>query len=279
MTQKLSIIIVNYNVTQLLRNCLLSIEKYAKDVDYEVIVIDNKSTDSSWGDLILEFPKVHFIASEKNEGFAKANNKAIETASGEYLLILNPDTEIEGFYLNEILNFADSKSNFGCLGVRMHDADGNFLPESKRSVPDMFNSFEKLFTNLKKKNSKSYYRNDVDEFEIAEVEVITGAFFLVKKEVYQKVGGLDERYFMYGEDIDLCYTLLKNGYQNYYYGKVSILHHKSESTIKDEVYLERFYGAMQIFIDKYYRDAKPMQYSFLKAGLKLRHKIELIKLK
>jgi len=279
MTPKLSIIIVNYNVTQLLRNCLLSIRKYAEEIDHEVIVIDNKSTDSSWGDLIPEFPEVKFIASEKNEGFAIANNKAVHTAEGEYLLILNPDTELEGFYLNEILNFADSKNKFGCLGVRMHDAKGNFLPESKRSVPDMFNSFEKLFTNFKKKNSKSYYRNDIGEFENAEVEVITGAFFLVKKEVYQKVGGLDEKYFMYGEDIDLCYTLLKNGYQNYYYGKASILHHKGESTIKDEVYLERFYGAMHIFIDKYYRESKPLQYSFLKAGLKLRHKIELIKLK
>lgn len=279
MDKKLSIVIVNYNVTQLLRNCLLSIQKYCEGIDYEVIVIDNKSTDSSWGDLIPEFPKVHFIASEKNEGFAKANNRAIETAAGEYLLILNPDTELEGFYLNEILNFADSKTNFGCLGVRMHDADGNFLPESKRSVPDMINSFEKLFTNFKKKNSKSYYRNDVDEYGVAEVEVITGAFFLVKKEVYEKAGGLDERYFMYGEDIDLCYTLLNNGYKNYYYGKASILHHKGESTVKDELYLERFYGAMQIFIDKYYRVNKPLQYSFMKAGLRLRHKIEKIKLK
>ncbi|OBW42346.1 N-acetylglucosaminyl-diphospho-decaprenol L-rhamnosyltransferase [Chryseobacterium sp. MOF25P] len=279
MRKKLSIIIVNYNVTQLLRNCLISIEKYNDGVDYEVIVIDNKSTDSSWGDLIPEFPKVHFMASEENGGFAKANNEAIKTAIGEYVLILNPDTELEGFYLKEILDFADSKTNFGCLGVRMHDANGDFLPESKRSVPDMMNSFEKLFTSFKKKNSKSYYRNDIDEYGVAEVEVITGAFFLVKKEVYEKIGGLDESYFMYGEDIDICYTLLNNGYQNYYYGKASILHHKGESTVKDEVYLERFYGAMQIFIDKYYRESKPLQYSFMKAGLKLRHKIEKIKLK
>lgn len=279
MSKKLSIIIVNYNVTQLLRNCLISIEKYSDGVDYEVIVIDNKSTDSSWSDFIPEFPKVHFMASEENGGFAKANNEAIKTAIGEYVLILNPDTELEGFYLNEILDFADSKTNFGCLGVRMHDANGDFLPESKRSVPDMMNSFEKLFTSFKKKNSKSYYRNDVDEYGVAEVEVITGAFFLVKKEVYEKIGGLDESYFMYGEDIDICYTLLNNGYQNYYYGKASILHHKGESTVKDEVYLERFYGAMQIFIDKYYRESRPLQYSFMKAGLKLRHKIEKIKLK
>nr|WP_262909396.1 glycosyltransferase family 2 protein [Chryseobacterium gwangjuense] len=276
---KLSIIIVSYNVTRLLKNCLLSIQKYIEDVNYEVIVIDNASTDTSWGDLIPEFPKVHFISSSVNEGFAKANNKAVQAAIGEYLLILNPDTEIEGNYMQEILDFVDSKENFGCLGVRMHDAKGNFLPESKRSVPDMFNSFEKLFTNFKNKDSKSYYRNDISEFDISEIEVVTGAFCLIKKKVYEKIGRFDETYFMYGEDIDLCYTLLNNGYKNYYYGKVSILHHKGESTIKDEVYLERFYGAMQIFISKYYKESKPLQYSLLKAGLKLRYKLEQIKLK
>nr|WP_277622247.1 glycosyltransferase family 2 protein [Chryseobacterium arthrosphaerae] len=276
---KLSVIIVNYNVTQLLRNCLLSLQKYIQEVEYEILVIDNASADSSWKELIPEFSDVQFIASEVNGGFSKANNQAIQKAKGDYLLLLNPDTEFEGFYMKELLNFADSQTDFGCMGVRMHDAEGNFLPESKRSVPDMFNSFEKLFTNFRKNNSKSYYRNDLEENEIAEVEVITGAFLLAKKEVYQKIGGLDEAYFMYGEDIDLCYTFLRNGYKNFYYGKASILHHKGESTIRDEVYLERFYGAMQIFIDKYYKDSKPMQYSFLNAGLKLRHQIEKIRLK
>ncbi|QRA45291.1 glycosyltransferase family 2 protein [Chryseobacterium cucumeris] len=279
MNMKLSVIIVNYNVTQLLRSCLLSLRKYIQDIDYEVIVIDNASADSSWRDLISEFPNVHFISSATNGGFSKANNQAVRKAKGEYILLLNPDTEFEGFYMKELLDFADAQPSFGCLGVRMHDAGGNFLPESKRSVPDMFNSFEKLFTNFKKNNSKSYYRNDIEENAIAEVEVITGAFLLAKKDVYERIGGLDEAYFMYGEDIDLCYTFLRNGYQNFYYGKVSILHHKGESTIKDEVYLNRFYGAMQIFIDKYYKESKPVQYSFLKAGLKLRHQIEKIRLK
>ncbi|MGG7553067.1 glycosyltransferase family 2 protein [Chryseobacterium arthrosphaerae] len=279
MNMKLSVIIVNYNVTQLLRNCLLSLQKYIQEVEYEILVIDNASADSSWKELIPEFSDVQFIASEVNGGFSKANNQAIQKAKGDYLLLLNPDTEFEGFYMKELLDFADSQTDFGCMGVRMHDAEGNFLPESKRSVPDMFNSFEKLFTNFRKNNSKSYYRNDLEENEIAEVEVITGAFLLAKKEVYQKIGGLDEAYFMYGEDIDLCYTFLRNGYKNFYYGKASILHHKGESTIRDEVYLQRFYGAMQIFIDKYYKDSKPMQYSFLKAGLKLRHQIEKIRLK
>lgn len=274
---RLSIIIVNYNVTDLLRKCLSSIQKFC-DVNYEVIVIDNASPDRSWKELINEFPSVNFLESAVNSGFAVANNLAVKAAKGKYILLLNPDTELEGFYIKEILEFADSKTDFGCLGVRMHDAKGNFLPESKRSVPDMFNSFEKLFISFKKNNSKSYYRNDIGEQEISEVEVITGAFLLCRKDVYQEVGGLDETYFMYGEDIDLCYTFIKKGLRNWYYGKASILHHKGESTVKDKVYLDRFYGAMQIFVDKYYRSDK-LQHNLLSAGLKLRHRIEKMKLK
>lgn len=275
---KLSIIIVNYNVTELLRNCLSSIISFVQDLDYEVIVIDNKSPDSSWKDLKIEFPTVQFISSEVNHGFAIANNKAVKNARGEYILLLNPDTELEGFYMKEIVEFADQHKDLGCLGIRMHDATGKFLPESKRSVPDMFNSFEKLFTNFKKKKSKSYYRNDIKEFEIAEVEVITGAFLLIKRDLYEQIGGLDEKYFMYGEDIDICFTLLRKKYKNWYYGKSSILHHKGESTVRDAKYLERFYGAMQIFIDKYYKNQKPVQHRFLSAGLKLRHRMEARKL-
>lgn len=271
---KLSIIIVHYNVAKLLQKCIASIEKYVQNVDYEIIVIDNNSPETSWKSLKTQFHAVQFIANEENIGFAVANNIGAEKACGEYILLLNPDTEFEGFYMNEILDFADKQNDFGCLGVRMHDASGNFLPESKRSVPDMVNSFEKLFTAFKKNNSKSYYRNDISENEIAQVEVVTGAFLLVKRNVYLEVGGLDEKYFMYGEDIDLSYTLLRDNLINWYYGKASILHHKGESTVKDLVYLERFYGAMQIFVEKYYRKQKPLQYHVLVAGLRFRHWME-----
>lgn len=270
---KLSIIIVHYNVAKLLRNCLVSIQKYAQGFDYEIIVVDNCSPDPAWQELKAEFPDVQFISSNQNSGFAVANNSAAKIAKGEYVLLLNPDTEIEGYYLKEILEFADNQDYFGCLGVHMHDAVGRFLPESKRAVPDMYNSFEKLFTAFKKNNSKCYYRNDVGESEIAEVEVVTGAFLLMKRDLYLEVGGLDEEYFMYGEDIDLCYTLLRKGYKNWYYGEASILHYKGESTVKDHIYLERFYGAMRIFVNKYYRK-KPFQHAILSAGLGLRHQIE-----
>ena len=278
---KLSILIVNYNVTQLLRNCLNSIQQYVQNIDYEIVVVDNQSPDSSWKDLINEFPTVKFIENSGNEGFAKANNKAAKIANGGYILLLNPDTEFESHCMQEILDFADKQANFGCLGVRFHDLNGNFLPECKRSVPDVFNSFEKLFSPFqsKKTSKKSYYRNDLSETEIAEVEVITGAFLLAKKKVYLEIGGLDETYFMYGEDIDLCYTFLKKGYKNWYYGKHSILHIKGESTVKDRKYLANFYGAMHIFIEKYYKKQSPIQYQFLKLGLQVRHFIARLQLK
>ncbi len=274
---ELSFIIVNYNVTDLLRNCLLSIEKFAEEIQYEIIVIDNQSPDQSWKDLKNEFTNVRFIENEMNEGFSKANNKAIKYAQGDYILLLNPDTELESNQTKEVLDFVKSKNNFGCLGVRMHDAQGRFLPESKRSIPNMLNSFKKLFFNSKDENTKSYYRNDIDEYGIAEVEVITGAFLLCERQKYLDIGGLDEDYFMYGEDIDLCYTFMLNSYQNYYYGAMSILHIKGESTTKDKVYLDRFYGAMDIFVKKYYQKT-PIQLLFLKIGLKIKHRLELLKL-
>lgn len=264
----------------MLRNCLKSIQQYVSDVDYEIIVMDNKSTDNSWKILIDEFPKVKFIENTANEGFAKANNKAAKLASGEYILLLNPDTEIERNMMKEILDFADTQSNFGCLGVRLHDLKGKFLPECKRSVPDIFNSFEKLFTPFAlKKAKKGYYRNDIAETDIAEIDVITGAFLLMKKNLYLEIEGLDEAYFMYGEDIDLCYTLLRKGYKNWYFGKHSVLHIKGKSTVYDKKYLENFFGAMQIFIRKYYKKQNPVQYLFLKLGLKVRHFIAKLQLK
>ena len=275
---KLSFIIVHYQVKDLLENCILSIKKYIQGIDYEIIVVDNNSPDSRWKELIGHYPDVKFIALEENYGFSKANNIGVSSARGEYVYILNPDTEIEGLYFQEILDFADAQVKFGALGLRMHDAKGEFLPESKRSIPALVNSFEKLFTKLSN-DSKTYYRNDIGEFDIAEVEVMTGANLLMKKSVYEQVGGFDEQYFMYGEDIDLCYTILRNGFTNFYYGKYSILHYKGESTLKDKVYLERFFGAMDIFIKKYYRKQKPFQYLLMSLGLKFKHFIEARKIR
>lgn len=276
---ELSFIIVNYNVTDYLRNCLASIERFATGVYYETIVIDNASPDTSWKGLMSEFPSVKFVESPTNDGFSKGNNKAVKWAKGEFLFFLNPDTELTDSYLPELLNFAKETKHFGALGLRMHNADGEFLPESKRSVPNIVSSFEKLFTSFRSNPQKSYYRCDIPLKSIAEVQILTGANLLMRKSVYEKIGGFDERYFMYGEDIDLCFTLLKCGYKNYYYGKHSILHHKGKSTKKDSAYLKRFYDAMQIFVDKYYKENHPVQHKIISAGLRLRKQMEVLKYK
>lgn len=274
---EVSFIIVNYNVTELLQKAIESIITFHKNLDYEIIVVDNASADQSWMALRERFPAVRFLPQQENLGFAKANNLAAKKARGRYLYLLNPDTELQGDYVEELIAFADKSPKFGCLGLRMHDAAGRFLPESKRAVPGFINSFEKLFASWLDDASTSYYRNDIAEETIASVEVITGANLLIQNTLYQEIGGLDERYFMYGEDIDLCYTLIRKGYTNWYYGKYAMLHHKGESTVKDAVYLRHFYGAMRIFLDKYYKN-KPVQYQLLRLGLFIKHRMALLQI-
>jgi GT2 family glycosyltransferase len=233
-------------------------------------VVDNDSPEKPVDFIKNKFPDVHFIESKENLGFGKANNLGVKKAKAEYVLILNPDTVIPENLFDKILPFAESKSDLGALGVRLIDADGNFHPESKRNIPDFKNTFGKLFSSFfDKSKSKGYYKSDVGEFETAPAEILVGAFMFLKKEIYQKCGGFDERYFMYGEDIDLSYSLILNGLTNYYFGDSTAIHYKGESTRKDKKYLKIFFGAMEIFIKKHY--SKPFfQYLVFLCGLKLR---------
>lgn len=270
---KVSVIIVSYNARYYLEQCLESVQQAMNNIEGEIIVFDNNSPEKPIEKIKNKFPKVQFIVSETNLGFAKANNQAVEMAKGEYVLILNPDTLLPENLFDEILPFADSKSNLGILGVRMIDGDGKFHPESKRNIPNFKNTFGKLFGSFfSNKNGNSYYKEEVNELEVTKAEILTGAFMLLKRDVYQKIGGFDEAYFMYGEDIDLSYTLILNDFENYYYGKTSIIHYKGESTRKDKKYLKVFFGAMHIFVDKYYNDKKIQQFIF-NFGLKIRYLI------
>lgn len=268
---KISVIIVSYNARYHLEQCLYSVEKALENTDGEIIVVDNDSPERPIDFIRNKFPNVHFIESKENLGFAKGNNLGVEKAQGEYVLILNPDTLIPENLFTEILPFADSHPEMGALGVRLIDANGKFHPESKRNIPSFKNTFGKLFgTLINKKNSKGYYKTEVGEFEIAPAEILVGAFMLMKTKIYKEVGGFDPRYFMYGEDIDLSYTLVLNGFTNYYYGKISTIHYKGESTRKDKKYLKTFFGAMELFIKKYYRK-NLIEYILYSSGLKLRY--------
>lgn len=254
---KLSVIIVNYNVKELLEQCLISVFRaLEKTGNSEVFVVDNNSTDGSVEFLRPRFPQVHFIANKDNIGYAKANNQAIRMAKGEYILLLNPDTLVGENVFDRVLEFMDEHPEAGCTGVKMIDSSGRFHVESKRSFPTPWNSMCKMF-GLSRLFPKSrifarYNLLYLDADSTHEVEVLCGAFMLFRKEALDKVGLLDEAFFMYGEDIDISYRVLQGGYKNYYL-PYSILHYKGESTKKDSFkYVQIFYGAMLIFFRKHY---------------------------
>lgn len=256
---ELSVIIVNYKVPHYLLQCLDAVHKASKQLSCEVIVVDNASNDGSQLLVQQYFPSVIFIANEQNEGFAKANNKAIALAKGKYVLLLNPDTIIAEDTLQNCCHFADNMPQFGALGVRMVDAKGCFLPESKRSVPTIWNAICK-FLHLPLAGNKSYYYQVLSDKQVGEVPILSGAFMLMNKQALGDVVYLDERYFMYGEDIDLSYAITLAGCKNYYF-PATIVHYKGESTRYDARYMRNFYGAMQLFYEKYH--GKGLVYALL----------------
>jgi len=254
----LSIIIVNYNVRYFIEACLHSVEKACKNINAEIFVVDNASTDDSKLVLPQLFPNIHFIWNEVNLGFSKANNLAIKKATGQYILFLNPDTIVPEDCFEKCLSFFSTHHDAGALGVHMIDGNGNFHKESKRSFPAPAVSLYKMFGLAELfPNSKifaSYYAGHLPENKTASVEVLSGAFIMISKKIMDRVKGFDEDYFMYAEDIDLSYRIKKTGFKNYYFADTSIIHFKGESTKKtDAEYVQHFYGAMKLFVHKHYR--------------------------
>ncbi len=253
----LSIIIVNYNVEHFLEQCLHSVFKALKETRAEVFVVDNNSVDGSLHMIREKFKQVKLIENKKNTGFSFANNQAMRLATGNYVLLLNPDTLVEEDTFDKIIAFMDSHPQAGGLGVQMLDGKGNFLPESKRGLPTPLVAFCKIF-GLARLFPRStlfgrYHLGFLDKNKINEVEILSGAFMLMRKEALDKVGLLDESFFMYGEDIDLSYRILKGGYKNYYFPETRIIHYKGESTKKSSVnYVFVFYNAMIIFARKHF---------------------------
>ncbi len=265
---KLSIVIVNYRVKHFLEQALHSLRSAlnAYPMDTEIFVVDNHSQDDSLDYLTPRFPEVTFIANTENVGFARANNQAIQRARGEYILLLNPDTIIAENTLHEVCLFMDAHPEAGGLGVKMVDGNGDFLPESKRGFPTPWVSFCKIF-GLSALFPKSrlfarYHMKYLSADECHVVDILSGAFLLIRRETLDKSGLLDETFFMYGEDIDLSYRLFLAGYKNYYL-PTPIIHYKGESTKKGSLrYVRIFYGAMLIFFKKHYPHYSKL-YSFV----------------
>ncbi len=267
-TPKIAVIIVNYNVVFFLEQCLNSVAEAMKQEPAEVWMVDNNSVDGSVEMVREKFPWVNVIANKDNKGFSKANNQAMEQSSCKYQLLLNPDTVIEEDTLFKVVKYMDEHPDVGGLGVRMVDGKGIFLPESKRGLPTPAVAFYKIFGISrifpKSKIFGKYHLGYLSEFETNEIEILSGAFMLMRKEALDKVGLLDEAFFMYGEDIDLSYRIIKGGYKNVYFPETRIIHYKGESTKKSSVnYVFVFYRAMVIFARKHFSQKNARLFSFL----------------
>lgn len=243
---KLSVIILNHNVRFFLELCLKSVQDAIKNIEAEIIVVDNNSEDASCQMVKDLFPDVILIDNKENFGFSKGNNIGVSKAKGEYVCVLNPDTVLPEDVFEKLLEFSESKENLGIVGCKLINGRGEYLPESKRNIPFVRAAVKKLLG-----NPKDYYATYLGENEIGKVSILVGACMLMRREVYDIVNGFDEDYFMYGEDIDLSYKVLKAGYENYYFGKSKIIHFKGESALRDTFYAKQFYGAMQIFYKKH----------------------------
>ncbi len=265
---KLSVIIVNYNVEYFLDQCLSSVKRAMENISGEVFVVDNNSIDGSNAMVKEKYPDVKLIINKKNVGFSVANNQGIIKSNGEYVLLLNPDTVVEHDTFLKIISFMDSHPDAGALGVKMFDGSGKFLPESKRGLPTPATAFYKMFglSSLfpHSKRFARYHLGHLNNNEIHKVEILPGAFMLLRKKALDEVGLLDEAFFMYGEDIDLSYRIIKQGYSNYYYPDTRIIHYKGESTKKGSVnYVLVFYNAMVIFAKKHFTQKNARLFSLL----------------
>lgn len=268
---KLSVIIVNYNVRAYLEQCLRTVQEAMKGIAGDVYVVDNLSTDGSVEMVREKFPQVKLIANTENVGFSRANNQAIRESAAEYVVLLNPDTVVGEDVFHRVITFLDANPKAGGLGVKMIDGTGTFLPESKRGLPTPAVAFYKIIglTRMfpRSKVFGRYHLGHLPENEKARIEILSGACMFLRKATLDKVGLLDESFFMYGEDIDLSYRITLGGYENWYFPDARIIHYKGESTKKSSVnYVFVFYNAMAIFAKKHFTRRRTDFFSLLING-------------
>ena len=277
----ITVVIVNYRVKLFLEQTLRSVEEATQGLDAEVIVVDNNSGDDSIDFVRQRFPQVTFIENTDNVGFARANNQAIMRAAGLFTLILNPDTIISRPCIEQCIEWMRGHERCGAIGVRMVDGNGVFLPESKRAFPTPWVSFCKIF-GLSALFPRSrwfarYHLRYLDDRQPHRIDILAGAFMLCRTTLLQQVGGFDEDFFMYGEDIDLSYRMVLAGYENWFL-PVEIIHYKGESTKKDSMrYVRVFYEAMLIFYRKHYPRMGVVFYPIVKLGVLVRASMAALK--
>ncbi len=277
----LSVVIVSYNVKYYLEQCLHSVYASRGQLEIEVFVVDNNSPDGSVEYLKDRFPEVKFIANPDNRGFSRANNQAIRQASGRYILLLNPDTMLTERTLSDCVAYLDEHPEVGATGTAMYGSNGIFAWESRRGVPTPWTAFCKM-TGLNalfphSRRFGRYYMRYLDRTKPNYIEVISGAFNMIRSKALEQIGLLDETFFMYGEDIDLSYRLLQGGWKNAYVPS-PILHYKGESTQKSSYrYVHIFYEAMLIFFDKHFSHRYRLIALLIRLAVYLRAGLDILK--
>lgn len=279
----LSVVIVNWNTRDLLRDCLRSVYESEGEFTFEIIVVDNCSSDGSAGMVREEFPQVHLMEAETNRGYAWANNLGLRHLEARYYLLLNPDTVVPPHALQEMIAFMDGHPEAGMAGPKLVMADGSLDLACRRSFPTPENSFYKLFglSRLFPKSERfgQYNLTYLDPDEMAEVDSVVGAFMMVRREVVEEIGGLDEQYFMYAEDLDWALRAKRRGWKVYYYPQVTVLHYKRQASEQNPQKAQfEFWRAMHIFYHKHYADDTPSWLHYLVlAGLALLGGREMVK--
>jgi GT2 family glycosyltransferase/lipopolysaccharide/colanic/teichoic acid biosynthesis glycosyltransferase len=280
MDKDLSVVIVNYNVRQFLENALTSVKRAMEGIHGEIFVVDNASDDGSVEMLKAKFPEVCLIENEENVGFARANNEALKHACGRYFLLLNPDTVVQEDTFRVLINFFDRNNDVGLAGCKILNPDGSFQLACRRSFPTPWVAFTKIFglsalfpkSRLFGRYNLTYLSPD----ETYEVDAVSGSFMMMTREAYERVGGLDEAFFMYGEDLDLCYRVSKIGLKVYYVHSTKIIHYKGESTKRSQIdEIKLFYQAMQLFVEKHFASSVLVGF-FLSVGILLRRSVAFL---
>ena len=274
-----SIIIVSYNVRHFLEQCLRSVYASQGQLELEIFVVDNASSDNTLSFLREQFPQaehpeLHLVNNVRNVGFGRANNQALAHAKGRYILFLNPDTVLTEHTLTDCVTFANSHADMGALGVMQLHSNGEFALESRHGIPTPWRAFcqmsglSSLFPATK--TFDGYHMRFFNNAAAAPIEIASGAFMLIPRDALEEIGGFDERFFMYCEDVDLCYRLLQSGRQNYYL-PTPILHYKGASTRRGSFrYVHTFYSAMLIFFNKHYAKSARLMSPLIRLGIYLR---------
>lgn len=268
----LSVIIVNYNVKYFLEQALISLKKACVGLETEYLIVDNASRDGSVDYIRTNFPEVEVIASPSNLGFGKANNIALKKARGKFLLVINPDTVVGEDSIHRIIDFLKDNPQTGVVCPKIIDREGKFDPACRRGLPTPFTAFSKII-GLSALFPKSrifgkYNLTYLDPDEPAEVDVLGGAFMLLRREVYEQVGGFDEEFFMYGEDVDWSYRIQLAGWKLQYFPQAQIIHYGGESALRSDTNTRAaFYDAMNIFVKKHFKKQMPLAIPLIRLGI------------